>query len=54
MLSKVLLALALYGVFSIVGEVEDIFRSKNSYNPNFLPPSHYKRGSLRLDQGHTV
>lgn len=53
-MQKVVLALILYGIWTIVGEVEDIFKSKNAYNPNFFPPAHYKKGSLRFDQGHTV
>ena len=53
-MKKLVYALLLYAIYAVIAEVEDIFGSKNSYHPNFRPPSHYKRGPLRLDQGHTV
>lgn len=51
---KIVLALLLFAIWRLVAEVEDIFKSKNAYNPNYLPPAHYRHGSLRMDQGHTV
>ena len=51
---KIIYALLVYAIYATINEVEDIFRSKNSYFPNFSPPAHYKKGPLRLDQGHTV
>lgn len=54
LVKKVVSAVLVYAIYATINEVEDIFRSKNSYFPHFSPPSHYKKGPLRLDQGHTV
>jgi len=51
---KVVSAVLVFAIYATINEVEDIFKSKNSYFPNFWPPAHYKKGPLRLDQGHTV
>lgn len=51
---KIAYVVLMFAIYFMINEVEEIFRTKNSYNPNYLPPAHYKRGSLRLDQGHSV
>lgn len=44
----------LYFSLVFVREVENVFRAKNVYAPNYMPPPHYRRGPLSVDQGFTI
>lgn len=54
LVQKIVYVVVLFFIWFLVHEVEVIFGGKNSYHANFAPPGHYKKGSLRLDQGHSV
>ena len=34
--------------------LENVFKSKGWYNPNFYPPAHYLKGPLSVDQGNNI
>ena len=44
LVQKILYTIMLWLIYALVTSVEDVFRSKNSYEPNFRPPAGYKKG----------
>lgn len=36
---------------NVLHKLEEVFRSKNFYNPSFFPPDYYTKGSYYTDQG---
>ena len=46
--------IAIILVWMAVKYLENTFRSKGWYNPNFYPPTHYLKGPLNIDQGNNI
>jgi oligosaccharyltransferase complex subunit gamma len=46
-----LLLLNFFSILYLISFIEQIFRSKNFYNPSFFPPKYFVRGPLHKDRG---
>lgn len=46
-----LLLLNFFSILYLISFIEEIFRSKNFYNPSFFPPRYFVKGPLHRDRG---
>jgi hypothetical protein len=45
---------ALVLIYFLITHIELIYGKKSWYGPSFMPPSHYLKGPLSLDQGNNI
>lgn len=46
--------LAVFLIFFVVRELEDVYKAKSWYGPSFYPPNEYLSGPLSVDQGNNI
>lgn len=54
MAARMLYFAIIYFSLIFVREVENVFRAKNMYAPNFFPPKNYRQGPISRDQGFVI
>jgi len=51
---RIISLVSIFFVYYLVGFVEETYRKKSWYGPQFWPPEHYIKGPLMRDQGNNI